>query len=111
MPSPRYEDLRGLAASHARNAEEALKQVYEWRHHRAASIGITLLGAALSFIASLMIALIREEVSVSGAVITWILISSGVLAVAAVVVLLQMGRIHREFLFASEMLALLRQVA
>jgi hypothetical protein len=111
MPAPSYENLRGLAAWDARNAEDALKQVYEWRHHRAASVGITLLGAALSFIASLLIAVLQEKTSVSGVVITWVMLSSGVLTACAVTVLLQMRRIHHEYLFASELLALLRLLA
>ena len=100
-------DIAMLAESGTTEGADAIKQVYDWHRDFSKTIGLSLLGAALSLLAALSAAILKAEVKVDS-VETWVATgATAIVIVVAAVSWLRSARLEREYLFAISLFALL----
>lgn len=73
-------ELQRLAQACPATGEEVVKQVYQWEHDASKAWSLALLGAALAFVGSAAVALLKDELNASSLTI-WLLVSAAGLAV------------------------------
>lgn len=96
-------ELEDLPRSKPDNGEEAVKQVYLWRHDTLKTWALALFAGALTFIATAALAALKSEVTASTLTVS-VLVGEGAIAlVAGLIVLMSLRRVVEEYLVAVQL--------
>jgi hypothetical protein len=103
-------DLLAVARLSEAVGSDVVRQAYSWRRDRSVAAARGAFGASVSFLAALVIALLKAEVSAPHWAVIVTVASSGVLMLGSSLILWRSRRLERSYLVAMQFLELFRRL-
>ena len=109
MPSPTVGELLQLARAKPTNGEDAVKQLFQWRQDTRKGLALAIFGVAASLLASVLVAVAKDEIKIEPWRAAVIAIGSALSAFAAVLVLWSLRTLYAEYVLSLRVFLMFRR--